>query len=203
MGFWSWKPFRTTLVVDFTLEVYTWEGIKAELEGKHQRAFRYADYGVPDQHTTFIASSEAYLGASPDAAAAFVQATRRGYAFAVDKPEEAATVLGDHGTLEDRTFAALLIAFVLTAFGDHARTSEQLKRARELIEQTGDEGERQAPPTTRVGAGVHLASPSIGSGSGTLHPDRPGPPWGGLPAHVGTGTSEVSSADGRTSEGAV
>ncbi len=79
--------------VDFTLEVYTWEGVKAELEGKHQRAFRYADYGVPDQHTTFIASSEAFLAEQPDLAAAFVQASRKGYAFAVDNPDAAADIL--------------------------------------------------------------------------------------------------------------
>jgi ABC-type nitrate/sulfonate/bicarbonate transport system substrate-binding protein len=38
--------------VDFTLEVSTWEGVQAELEGARQRTFRYADYGVPDEHTT-------------------------------------------------------------------------------------------------------------------------------------------------------
>ena len=79
--------------VDFTLEVYTWEGVKAELEGQGQRAFRYADFGVPDQHTTFIASSEAYLSANPEAAAAFVQATRRGYEYAVENSEDAAEIL--------------------------------------------------------------------------------------------------------------
>ncbi|HEV7252059.1 MAG TPA: ABC transporter substrate-binding protein [Mesorhizobium sp.] len=79
--------------VDFTLEVYTWEGAKAELEGRPQRAFRYADYGVPDQHTTFVASSEAYLSKYPDRAEAFVQATRRGYEYAVEQPEQAAEVL--------------------------------------------------------------------------------------------------------------
>lgn len=79
--------------VDFTLEVYTWEGVKAELEGRGQRAFRYADYGVPDQHTTFVASSEAYLSANPEAAASFVQATRRGYEYAVEHPDEAAEIL--------------------------------------------------------------------------------------------------------------
>lgn len=79
--------------VDFTLEVYTWEGVKAELEGQRQRAFRYADYGVPDQHTTFIASSEAYLSANAEAAAAFVEATRRGYQYAVENPAEAADIL--------------------------------------------------------------------------------------------------------------
>ncbi|WP_312796338.1 ABC transporter substrate-binding protein [Tianweitania sp.] len=79
--------------VDFTLEVYTWEGVKAELEGRKQRAFRYADFGVPDQHTTFLASSARTLEAKPEAAKAFVQATQRGYAFAVENSEEAAFIL--------------------------------------------------------------------------------------------------------------
>ena len=79
--------------VDFTLEVYTWEGVKAELERRGQRAFRYADYGVPDQHTTFIASSDAFLSENPKMATAFVQATRKGYEYTVDHPEEAAGIL--------------------------------------------------------------------------------------------------------------
>ena len=55
--------------VDFTLEVYTWEGVKAELDGPAQRAFRYADYGVPDQHTNFLGPTSAYLAEHPDEAA--------------------------------------------------------------------------------------------------------------------------------------
>ncbi|CDX18306.1 NMT1/THI5 like domain-containing protein [Mesorhizobium plurifarium] len=79
--------------VDFTLEVSTWEGVEAELKGLKQRSFRYADYGVPDEHTTLIVSSNAYLVANPKAAAAFVQATRRGYEFAVDQAKEAGDLL--------------------------------------------------------------------------------------------------------------
>ena len=79
--------------VDFTLEVYTWEGVKAELEGLKQGAFRYADFGVPDEHTTLIASSQAFLDSNPKEAAAFLQATRQGYKFAIDNPDEAADLL--------------------------------------------------------------------------------------------------------------
>lgn len=79
--------------VDFTLEVSTWEGVDAELKGIRQRNFRYADYGVPDEHTTVIASSDTYLQANPKAASAFVEATRRGYQFAVDHPREAGDLL--------------------------------------------------------------------------------------------------------------
>ena len=79
--------------VDFTLEVATWEGVQAELQGVRQRTFRYADYGVPDEHTTFIASSDVFLQANPKLASAFLQATRRGYQFAVDHPQEAGDLL--------------------------------------------------------------------------------------------------------------
>ncbi|WP_322415056.1 ABC transporter substrate-binding protein [Mesorhizobium huakuii] len=79
--------------VDFTLEVSTWEGVEAELKGVKQRSFVYADYGVPDEHTTLISSSEAYLKANPALASAFIQATRRGYQFTVDHPGEAAALL--------------------------------------------------------------------------------------------------------------
>ncbi|BCH01299.1 ABC transporter substrate-binding protein [Mesorhizobium loti] len=79
--------------VDFTLEVSTWEGVEAELKGVKQRSFVYADYGVPDEHTTLISSSEAYLKANPALASAFIQATRRGYQFTVDHPAEAAALL--------------------------------------------------------------------------------------------------------------
>ncbi len=79
--------------VDFTLEVYTWEGVKAELDGQAQRRFRYDDFGVPDQHTTLIGSSNAYLSANPETAAAFIGATARGYAYAADNPEAAADLL--------------------------------------------------------------------------------------------------------------
>ena len=79
--------------VDFTLEVYTWEGVKAELDGKPQRSFRYADYGVPDQHPNFIGTSRSYLDKNRRAATDFITATKRGYAFAVDHPDEATEML--------------------------------------------------------------------------------------------------------------
>lgn len=79
--------------VDFTLEVVTWEGVEAELAGRRQRAFVYADYGIPDEHTTLIAASEAYLAEHGDAARAFLRATRRGYAFAAEHEAEAADLL--------------------------------------------------------------------------------------------------------------
>lgn len=79
--------------VDFTLEVSTWEGVNSVLLNRPQRAFRYADYGVPDQHTTFLGGNGTWLAANPETATAFVQAAQRGYAFAADNPQEAAEIL--------------------------------------------------------------------------------------------------------------
>ncbi len=79
--------------VDFTLEVYSWEGVKAELDGPAQRAFRYADFGVPDQHTNFIGTSDAYLADNAETAKAFIAASQRGYEYAVAHPDEAADIL--------------------------------------------------------------------------------------------------------------
>jgi ABC-type nitrate/sulfonate/bicarbonate transport system substrate-binding protein len=92
--------------VDFTLEVYTWEGVKVERDGPAQRAFRYADYGVPDQHTNFLGTTGAYLAAHPGTAEAFISASRRGYAYAVEHPEEATDILvaANADTLLDRDF---------------------------------------------------------------------------------------------------
>ncbi|WP_298974142.1 ABC transporter substrate-binding protein [uncultured Roseobacter sp.] len=79
--------------VDFTLEVSTWEGVNSVLLDRPQRAFRYADFGVPDQHTTFLGGNGTWLKQNPDAAHAFVQAAQRGYQFAANNPAEAADIL--------------------------------------------------------------------------------------------------------------
>lgn len=92
--------------VDFTLEVYTWEGIKAERDGPAQRAFRYADFGVPDQHTNFIGTNSAYLADNAETARAFVTASQRGYDYAVAHPDEATDILvaANADVLLDRDF---------------------------------------------------------------------------------------------------
>jgi len=89
--------------VDFTMEVSIWEGVNAALQGRAQRAFRYADYGIPDQHTTFIGTREAWLQENPDTARAFLSATQRGYAFAAENPQAAAEILieATRGMLEN------------------------------------------------------------------------------------------------------
>ncbi|MBB3354787.1 ABC-type nitrate/sulfonate/bicarbonate transport system substrate-binding protein [Rhizobium sp. BK049] len=87
--------------IDFTLEIYTWEGIAAELENRQISRFHYSDYGIPDEQTTVIVSSDAYLSASREHARAFIQATRQGYVYSIDHPDEACDLLisGSNGAL--------------------------------------------------------------------------------------------------------
>jgi len=79
--------------VDFTLEVSTWEGVNSVLLDRPQRAFRYADYGVPDQHTTFLGGNGTWLASNPATARSFVKAAQRGYEFAANNPADAAEIL--------------------------------------------------------------------------------------------------------------
>lgn len=90
--------------VDFTLEILTWEGVNADLLGRKQRGFSYADFGVPDQQTTLIAGNESWMSDHVDATRAFLQATQRGYAFALENPDEAAEILisASNGMLPDQ-----------------------------------------------------------------------------------------------------
>lgn len=79
--------------IDFTLEVVTWQGVENELAGHQIETFRYADYGVPDQHTIILAADEAFLEGRPEVAQAFIAATREGYAHAVENSEAAVEML--------------------------------------------------------------------------------------------------------------
>ena len=72
--------------VDFTLEVAHWEGVAAQLAGRAQRGFDYADWGIPDEQNGFIGMRQDWLDAHEDTARAFIQATARGYAWAAGAP---------------------------------------------------------------------------------------------------------------------
>lgn len=79
--------------VDFTLEVATWEGVNGQLLGRKQSSFTYADYGIPDQQTGYIAVQGKTLAAAPELVAAFMRATQKGYEWAADNPDTAAELL--------------------------------------------------------------------------------------------------------------
>lgn len=91
--------------IDFTMSVATWQDIESELDGKPYASFDLHEFGIPDEQTTGIASSDKYLKANPETAKAFVTATKKGYQYALDHPKEAADLLvkANPGVLETAT----------------------------------------------------------------------------------------------------
>jgi len=73
---------------------YGWDGIAGEVMGIDFNYMEFRDLDpVFDFFTPVIAAAEPWLAANPDLARAFLEATRRGYQFAIDNPEEAAAYL--------------------------------------------------------------------------------------------------------------
>lgn len=79
---------------DFAQGLSTWEGIQAELAGTPVHFFFPADYGVTATPAEIgIAARRSYLAGNQDVARRFVQATQKGYEYAMAHPDEAASIL--------------------------------------------------------------------------------------------------------------
>ncbi len=84
---------------------YAWAGIACEKAGLDFDYFAFTDIDeVFDYYTPVIVANNAFLKENPEKAKAFIAATKKGYEFAVENPEEAAEILveGDTtGSLKD------------------------------------------------------------------------------------------------------
>lgn len=78
---------------------YGWGCINAELRGVPFDFFYFKDYAPElDYYTPVIIANNDFLAENPDAAKALLEATRRGYEYAIENPEEAAQMLIDGDT---------------------------------------------------------------------------------------------------------
>lgn len=92
-----------------------WQGIQAEREGIEVRLFNFTKGGLPDYYTPVIVASPEGVEDNAEALSAFVQATARGYQFAIDNPEAAAEILiqgAEVGTFPDERLVYDSQAFV-------------------------------------------------------------------------------------------
>lgn len=84
---------------------YGWGGINAEIEDVDVDFFAFADIDdVFDYYTPVLIANNDFLAEDPDTAKAFLEATAKGYEYAIEHPEEAADMLiaGDTtGSLTD------------------------------------------------------------------------------------------------------
>ena len=73
---------------------YGWSGIYAKAQNVPVDFFDFISLNEAfDYYTPVIISSNAYLTAHPDQAKAFLSATKKGYEYAAEHPEEAAAIL--------------------------------------------------------------------------------------------------------------
>ena len=81
--------------IDFAWMYYGWTGIEGELRGLDLDTVMLVDYldCIPDYYTPILITSQAMIDEQPDVVAAFVQATARGFAYAIEHPAEAADML--------------------------------------------------------------------------------------------------------------
>ncbi|MEM7798952.1 MAG: ABC transporter substrate-binding protein [Chloroflexota bacterium] len=95
IGWSEFLPVTEQGDVDFAWIFYGWTGIAAELQGVPIDIVMLKDYTdcVPDYYTPILITSESLIADDPDLVTAFVNATARGYEYAIENPEEAADIL--------------------------------------------------------------------------------------------------------------
>jgi NitT/TauT family transport system substrate-binding protein len=92
---------------DATWVFMPWEGVQAERDGVDLNAFALDDYGVPYGYTPVLLARPTAIEDRADELSRFLDATRRGYEFAADNPDEAARLLGETAEgpeLDDEAF---------------------------------------------------------------------------------------------------
>jgi NitT/TauT family transport system substrate-binding protein len=92
---------------DATWVFMPWEGVEAERNGIELHAFGLDDYGVPYGYTPVMLARPETIDEEAEPLARFLDATRRGYEFAAEHPDEAAGLLAeaaDGPGLDDEAF---------------------------------------------------------------------------------------------------
>ena len=73
---------------------YGWSGVNAGVEGVDCDYWNFSDIAPElDYYTPVILANNEFLEENPETAKAFLDATRRGYEYAIDNPKEAADML--------------------------------------------------------------------------------------------------------------
>ncbi|MDF2614857.1 MAG: ABC-type nitrate/sulfonate/bicarbonate transport system, periplasmic component [Clostridia bacterium] len=80
--------------IDAVWIYYGWDGVAAELKGLETNYLSFRDINpVFDFYTPVLAASEKYLQENGDQAKKFLEATSKGYEYAIANPDEAAEML--------------------------------------------------------------------------------------------------------------
>lgn len=81
---------------DATWVFTNWEGVQVQQEAVSFKYFKLEDYGIPYSYSPVIAANEALLIEKGESYKKFMSATKEGYAFCQQFPDEAITILSKH-----------------------------------------------------------------------------------------------------------
>ena len=83
--------------IDVVWIYYGWDGVATELAGLETNYLDFRKLNpVFDFYTPILVSSEKYLEENPESAKKFLEATAKGYEYAIENPEKAAEILVKH-----------------------------------------------------------------------------------------------------------
>jgi len=109
---------------DFVWVFEGWDSIRyREIEGKDVTSLRFVDYldCIPDWYTPLFISNEDVIADQPDLVKGFLKAAARGYDFAIENPDEAATILLDAVPELDEELVRASAAYHTDRFMDEGR----------------------------------------------------------------------------------
>lgn len=90
---------------------YAWAGIACEVAELEFDYFDFIDINpVFDYYTPVIVANNKYLGENPETAKAFLTATKKGYEYAIENPEQAAQILIEGDTTGSLTGSEKLVS---------------------------------------------------------------------------------------------
>ena len=93
LGIWN---TLLTGAADATWIFDNWEGVEAETQGVALRTFALADYGIPYGYSPVVMATAAGIAARRAEYTAFLQATKKGFQFAITNQREATDILRKH-----------------------------------------------------------------------------------------------------------
>jgi len=110
--------------IDFFWAFEGWEVIQAKQQGIPVVYFSSLKYGIPDYYTPVLVSSPTEIKQKPELLKKFMTATKKGYQYAIDYPQESARILittTPKDTFPDKYFVTKSQAFLSAHYVDRGK----------------------------------------------------------------------------------
>jgi len=106
--------------VDLAWIFMAWDGVQAQLKGVDLTLVPLYGSCLPDYYTPVVIAGEETLQERKDLARRFLQATARGYAYAIEHPEESSEILLKHSPESDPDLVKASQAWLSPRYQDDA-----------------------------------------------------------------------------------